>query len=379
MQKRFAVSAIVRSAEEALFASSSIRKRRAPSAACYSVGYFVGILIIFGGLFLMASALEKVQSSTASSPLPLTNNLRATGTEAAATPLPTLPPMSPKVAVVVHVTPEATARPATPPMEAIQELFELGRKDPLALIAALEQRDPLGVNFTDPHAFQCPGDHSQRLDYPGLVNMQSLKAFRDGAEGSFIFYQHLRKAGGTGFCDLAKRNLPAGTVPAYYCMPDNRGSLALPPWGEPSYIARYMREKGFKIAANEWDVFHADQGEIPNVVLATTMRHPVDRWYPAQPAWHPRVLTTHNPPTPPPPPGIHNTGTRSIASSTWSTATAAKAMPPESRFGRFTTRKRDGPWVSITTSRRSSASQTPSRQTIKATFIGHTTSTKRRP
>jgi hypothetical protein len=164
-------------------------------------------------------------------------------------------------------------------METIQKLYEVGRKDPLALIKTLEQGDPLGVNLADPHAFQCPPDPSQRLDHPSLVNVQSLEAFRGGAEGSFIFYQHLRKAGGTGFCDLAKRNLPVGSVPAYYCMPDQRGSLALQPWGDPVYLARHMRERGFKIAANEWDVYHTDHGDIPNVVLATTMRHPVDRWY----------------------------------------------------------------------------------------------------
>ena len=40
-----------------------------------------------------------------------------------------------------------------------------------------------------------------------------------------------------------------------------------------------MRKKGYKIAANEWDVFHANQADIPQVILATTIRHPIDRWY----------------------------------------------------------------------------------------------------
>ena len=61
--------------------------------------------------------------------------------------------------------------------------------------------------------------------------------------------------------------------------PDNRGSLALSPWNDPVYLSEHMRNKGYKIAANEWDVFHVDQADIPHVILATTIRHPIDRWY----------------------------------------------------------------------------------------------------
>jgi hypothetical protein len=40
-----------------------------------------------------------------------------------------------------------------------------------------------------------------------------------------------------------------------------------------------MKERNHKIAANEWDVFYDTQADIKDVVLATTMRHPIDRWY----------------------------------------------------------------------------------------------------
>jgi hypothetical protein len=40
-----------------------------------------------------------------------------------------------------------------------------------------------------------------------------------------------------------------------------------------------MKSRNHKIAANEWDVFYDMQADIKDVVLATTMRHPIDRWY----------------------------------------------------------------------------------------------------
>ena len=44
--------------------------------------------------------------------------------------------------------------------------------------------------------------------------------FRDEKPGTFLFFQHLRKAGGTNFCSLAENNLPKKAQPRYYCMPD---------------------------------------------------------------------------------------------------------------------------------------------------------------
>jgi hypothetical protein len=288
--RRLYVSSIVSNAEDDLFASPSNSRKKSPVArAYYSVGYAFGILIIFFGLYLMASVLERVQHQPST-------NLRAEEEllvvphprDAAAITVPTMEAEQLKTRQAqgnaVEAEPTNSAKVEKQPeetgtMDLLKSLFELGRKDPAALIVELSHGDPLHVNIADPHEFTCPDDKHSRLDYPSLINEQNLKAFRDGVEGSFIFYQHLRKAGGTGFCDLAQRNLKHGQVPSYYCMPDNRGSLALAPWGDPKYLGDFMHSKGFRMAANEWDVFHADQADIPNVVLATTMRHPVDRWY----------------------------------------------------------------------------------------------------
>jgi len=92
-----------------------------------------------------------------------------------------------------------------------------------------------------------------------------------------VFFQHLRKAGGTGFCDLATRNMP-GQVPPYYCMPDERGTLATPPWNT-SWLLDTMEKKEWRIAANEWDPFLRSKFAIGDAVFATTLRDPTDRWY----------------------------------------------------------------------------------------------------
>lgn len=62
-------------------------------------------------------------------------------------------------------------------------------------------------------------------------------------------------------------------------MPDNKGSLATSSWSNTEYLTEQMRKHDYKISSNEWDVYEEKNNEIANVVLATTLRHPVDRWY----------------------------------------------------------------------------------------------------
>ena len=162
----------------------------------------------------------------------------------------------------------------------IKQLFDLGVQNPKLLLEKLNNEDPFNINNVSPDTFECPNQkENEAVDYPSLASKSSIDNFKAGNTDSFIFYQHLRKAGGTGFCDLASRNLPKRTVPSYYCMPDNRGSLSSPPWSNPEYLLNNIKQNNYRIVANEWDVFHEDQTLLPNVVLATTIRHPIDRWY----------------------------------------------------------------------------------------------------
>lgn len=196
-------------------------------------------------------------------------NLRATTSTKDTPPLQASPPDPHDAAPAVSATP--------PPMAVVEALFLLGQANASALLERLETSDPLGIK-SRPQDFTCPPPE-QRLDYPSLVNDSNAAAFRAKQPGSFIFYQHLRKAGGTSFCELCKSNLPRRQVPPYYCMPDQKGSLATPPWSDAVFLVKAMAAKDFKVAANEWDAYYDKHKNIPGAVLATTFRHPIDRWY----------------------------------------------------------------------------------------------------
>jgi len=169
----------------------------------------------------------------------------------------------------------------------ITRLFQLGLDDPARLVQLLSTEDPFNTNSSSVSTseggggggFVCPVNVEQRIDYPSIVKKTNAERFRNGDPDAFVFYQHLRKAGGTGFCELAKTNMARGSVPPYYCMPDDRGSLATPPWNEAAYLKSNLLSKNWRIAANEWDAFYEEFFDLQGAVFATTFRHPIDRWY----------------------------------------------------------------------------------------------------
>lgn len=142
------------------------------------------------------------------------------------------------------------------------------QQSPAQLLAVLDQDDPFGVHVSNVTSFTCP-EPPQRLTIPDKRNMGAIKSFKEGQDGSFIFFQHLRKAGGTAFCDLAERNMKDHT-PGYYCMPDERGSLATPPWNT-KWLLKTMAGRKWKIAANEWDAFQRSK-------LGMKVGRSVGRW-----------------------------------------------------------------------------------------------------
>ncbi|CAM9477512.1 unnamed protein product [Phaeothamnion confervicola] len=73
--------------------------------------------------------------------------------------------------------------------------------------------------------------------------------------------------------------MPRLQVPRYFCMPDNKGAMATPPWGNTAYLLEQLRLKGHRLTSNEWDALPAEHMVLPGAVYATTMRHPVDRWF----------------------------------------------------------------------------------------------------
>lgn len=159
----------------------------------------------------------------------------------------------------------------------LERLYMVGVKDPTELARLLEEQDPLKVSVSSPDKFQCPQDEAERFSYPDVRNHVNEDAFKKG--NGFIYYQHLRKAGGTGFCEMAGRNMVKTEVPRYHCMPDNRGGMATPPWSNQDYLLQQMKANRYRITANEWDAFPSRHLSLPEAVFATTFRHPVDRWY----------------------------------------------------------------------------------------------------
>jgi hypothetical protein len=133
-----------------------------------------------------------------------------------------------------------------------------GTVAPEKLLEELDERDPLGVHMEDPTSFACPAE-SLRVTLPERRNLQTLAGFQEGK--GFVFFQHLRKAGGTGFCDLAQRNMP-GQCPPYFCMPDDRGTLVTPPWNT-TWLLDNVQKRGWRIAANEWDALPRSKLDIP--------------------------------------------------------------------------------------------------------------------
>ena len=139
----------------------------------------------------------------------------------------------------------------------IQDLFEEGLLNRAALMRKLRTHNIFNIPDDSPLNWTCPPNIEDRLSLPDIVNHSRALKFRQNEKGTWLFYQHLRKAGGTGFCDLAQNNLPGRQTPPYFCMIDNRGSLATPPWNNEEYLMSRMESKEYRITANEWDVYYS--------------------------------------------------------------------------------------------------------------------------
>ena len=104
--------------------------------------------------------------------------------------------------------------PEVPFKEKLRSLFQLGLSDPRKLISILDTEDPFGTLAGPEQPIDCSAIF-QMVNFPSIVNEERATSFRNNVVGSFIFYQHLRKAGGTSFCDLANSNMSKENVPPY--------------------------------------------------------------------------------------------------------------------------------------------------------------------
>jgi len=196
------------------------------------------------------------------------------------------------------------AKGSVAPLESLDYAISVARSlaalSPDELLKTLAEKDPFGVRRFDEalvaaeaklgatlskeqlrELFPCP---RRRVSLPDLRDHSRAEAFSAGLPDTFLFFQHLRKAGGTGFCSLAEANLPRKNLPGYYCMPDygweggwrQRQAGFLKHWSNEE-ITRRLREKGHRVAGNEWDKFQVRHFDLPGAVFATSFRRPLDR------------------------------------------------------------------------------------------------------
>ena len=179
--------------------------------------------------------------------------------------------------------------------------MDLARLSPAETLKQLEEKDPFGTRTFEQRLldaettkgriltldelqelFPCPLDH--RITLPDQRNHTKARAFRNQEPGTFLFFQHLRKAGGTHFCSLAEHNFPKAAIPSYYCMPDYHWHRAdgkpvtcagcLEQWTNEEITANMGLHR---IAGNEWDKLDPDRHFALPATFATSFRRPLDR------------------------------------------------------------------------------------------------------
>eukprot|EP00934_Nitzschia_sp_Nitz4_P007590 Nitzschia sp. Nitz4//scaffold44_size153857//58577//60030//NITZ4_002716-RA/size153857-augustus-gene-0.20-mRNA-1//-1//CDS//3329552142//7580//frame0 len=167
-----------------------------------------------------------------------------------------------------------------------QDPFGVRRFEQTLLQAESDQQAILSMDDMK-KLFPCPTN--ERISLPDQRNHQLAKYYRQGIQKTsndgdvpfvFLFFQHLRKAGGTNFCGLAQHNLLKPQVPSYFCMPDMKWSGRKCAGCFLSFtnqeIESHMVEDGHRILGNEWDPFDERFFDLP-AVFATSFRRPLDR------------------------------------------------------------------------------------------------------
>jgi hypothetical protein len=184
--------------------------------------------------------------------------------------------------------------------------MELARLTPAETLRRLDEDDPFGVrslvNTTSTSSASSSRSGSsllsslpcptyQRISLPDRRNHTRSFQFRNNVSGTFLYFQHLRKAGGTHFCTLAEDNLPKHNLPPYYCMPDyqwHKSSSSKAKKNQQERCAgclhHYTNDEivtnmhSHRIAGNEWDSFDVSHHfDLEGATYVTSFRDPADR------------------------------------------------------------------------------------------------------
>lgn len=198
-----------------------------------------------------------------------------------------------------------------------EEIVNANQSISLSSLQQIFPCPPLPVASTSSDNDHTAPSNHHRITYPDRRNMtklyeyqKQLKAIRSADSTNknnspigtttsmtpnyYIYFQHLRKAGGTHFCTLAQQNLPQQFIPKYYCMPDyywpipkqfrtsnNNHNKYQPCAG---CLHRYSNEEieqymdSYKIMGNEWDNFNVQHHfALVGAIYTTSFRRPIHR------------------------------------------------------------------------------------------------------
>eukprot|EP00980_Cylindrotheca_fusiformis_P014658 scaffold3987_cov134-Cylindrotheca_fusiformis.AAC.8 len=182
----------------------------------------------------------------------------------------------------------------------VTTLMNLAHRPPEELQQLLEGQDRNNSNpfrLDDLREGRCPWTQDDSISWlPQKKSSERSKRFRsvqnsqpltdENAPVVVIYYEHLSKAGGTSFCNLAQSNMPKEQVPAYYCMPSNSlgYDARVGGWGMRR-VQKYFTQSLLRIVSSEWEPFNLElpkhflpeNNERLQMLFATTVRNPINR------------------------------------------------------------------------------------------------------
>ena len=185
------------------------------------------------------------------------------------------------------LTPPVAAKPLR------DRLLDLALLAPRDALAALDA-DPLGVErVTNASDWRCPADRLLASDAAPLTapSRKALRRMREHADGAFLWFDHLSKAGGTSFCKFARKNVGFPKTPRYYCMPSDGADIngtdgRVGRW-TAAKLKEYLQRTHHRVVASEWDPFPSQMMNSfrDDAVLVSIMRDPLDRLVSAHQFW----------------------------------------------------------------------------------------------
>eukprot|EP00978_Attheya_sp_CCMP212_P030725 scaffold114072_cov51-Attheya_sp.AAC.1 len=302
------------------------------------------LVYCFTVLFLIGMSLPFVydySTSTSSSPLPLNHHLRQRNTPQIHEPTKVDSSSTTKEVVVsgpektTRQLEDATINTAT----VVASLLELAMRSPNALRKAL---DPNGEDFFSLQTLEQISNHdtnnSEQPSCPFTEGPAWLPKQLGGTEATvhhwkhrvvpvrqkgkvivpspppegttnvpvMVWYDHLSKAGGTSFCEMATNHMGKVEVPGYYCMPSDEKSpdARVGQWPNDRLI-NYYHTSHKHLVSNEWEPFPLDklklQATSPHdlslssssktmdhelwLLFVTSLREPLDRLASAHKFW----------------------------------------------------------------------------------------------